>query len=95
MSAEDQALFKKAKEQIHEAWGHKMRRQGVKVRLGDYSQDHPSMLLKNKNAEVLAGLTTELAPDIRSFINELAANDTDESPFDENEENDLSDEVAL
>lgn len=77
MSAEDQALYKNAKRLIREGWNQEMRRQGIKVRPSDYSQDHPSMLLKNKNAEVLAGLTTEMAPEIRDIFDTLATNGVD------------------
>ena len=97
-SEQDQRIFEIAKKLIKHRWVEEMRLQGVKAPSSDFSEDHPPTLLKNKNAEVLAALSTELRPDILDIMDGLLSEDDDSNDGDVlNGElfGDLSDQTAI
>lgn len=58
-------------------WDKAMRREGIRYFSGNYTEDHPPTLLKNKDAEVVATLVAELAPDFRSLFEDQIDEDTE------------------
>ena len=57
-----------------------MRREGVKYFSGNYTENHPPTLLKDKDAAVIAQFTEALAPNIRALFDVTAADaETDEA----------------
>ena len=81
-------VYPRAQKILKTEWDKEMRRQGINVFSGNYTKDHPPTLLKNKNAEVVAALAAELAPEIRSIFEDLpteetsAADEADDTPAD-------------
>ena len=81
-------VYPRAKKILKTEWDKEMRRQGINAFSGNYTKDHPPTLLKNKNAEVVAAFATELAPEIRSILEDLptketaAPDETDDTPAD-------------
>lgn len=67
------ALYDQAQRVMKIAWDQEMRREGVKYFSGNYTEDHPPTLLKNKDAAVIAQFTEALAPDIRALFDAAAA----------------------
>ena len=63
-SEQDRRFFEIAKKALKNRWNEEMRRQGIKAKPSDFSEDHPPTLLRNKNAEVLAALSTEMHPEM-------------------------------
>ena len=70
------ALYKQAQRILKIAWDREMRREGVKYFSGNYTEDHPPTLLKDKDAGVVAQFTEALAPDIRALF-DVAASDAE------------------
>ncbi len=95
-SEQDHRIFEIAKKLIKQRWVEEMRCQGVKAPSSDFSEDHPPTLLKNKNAEVLAALSTELRPDILDIMDGLLSDDdsNDGDVLDRELFGDLSDQTA-
>ena len=69
-------VYPRAKKILKTEWDKEMRRQGINAFSGNFTKDHPPTLLKNKNAEVVAALAAELAPEIRSIFEDLPAEET-------------------
>ena len=95
-SEQDQRIFEIAKNLIKQRWVEEMRRQGVKAPSSDFSQDHPPTLLKNKNAEVLAALSTELRPDVLKIFDSILSKDEEDNDGDVTDEElfgDLTEQV--
>ena len=70
------AIYKQAQRIMKIAWDREMRREGVKYFSGNYTEDHPPTLLKDKDAAVIAQFTEALAPDIRALF-DVAASDAE------------------
>ena len=62
------------------AWDQEMRREGVKYFSGNYTDNHPPTLLKDKDAAVVAQFTEALAPDIRALFDVAAADAVQPDP---------------
>ena len=84
------ALYNQARRIMKIAWDQEMSREGVKYFSGNYTEDHPPTLLKNKDAAVIAQLTEALAPDIKSLFNAAAA-DADSDAATADSANDAAD----
>ena len=82
----DAALYNQARRIMKIAWDQEMRREGVKYFSGNYTEDHPPTLLKDKDAAVIAQLTEALAPDIKALF-EAAAADAETETAQPNPEN--------
>ena len=67
------ALYNQAKRIMKIAWDQEMRREGVKYFSGNYTENHPPTLLKDKDAAVIAQFTEALAPNIRALFDVAAA----------------------
>ena len=80
------ALYDQAQRITKIAWDREMRREGVKYFSGNYTEDHPPTLLKNKDAAVIAQITEALAPDIKALF-EAAAADAETDTAQSNPEN--------
>ena len=97
-SEQDRRVFEIAKKVLKNRWNDEMYHQGIKAKPSDFSDDHPPTLLKNKNAEVLAALTTELQPNflgvLDSLLTEDDQGDIDTAP-DEEIFGDLSDQIIV
>ena len=70
-SEQDQRIFKIAKRVLNNRWNEEMRNQGITAKPSDFSNDHPPTLLRNKNAEVLAALSTELHPEMLKIVDSI------------------------
>ena len=64
----EESLYEQAQRIIKVAWDREMRREGVKYFSGNYTDNHPPTLLKDKDAAVIAQFTEALAPDIRALF---------------------------
>ena len=67
------ALYNQAQRIMKIAWDQEMRREGVQYFSGNYTENHPPTLLKDKDAAVIAQLTEALAPDIKALFEAAAA----------------------
>ena len=74
-SEQDKRVFEIAKKVLINRWNEEMRHQGTTAKLSDFSKDHPPTLLRNKNAEVLAVLSTEMRPDLLEFVDKILSDD--------------------
>ena len=79
-------IYKQAQRIMKIAWDREMRREGVKYFSGNYTEDHPPTLLKDKDAAVIAQFTEALAPDIKALF-ETAAADAETDTAQPNPEN--------
>ena len=66
-------IYKRAQKIFSKAWNKEMRNQGVKASPSDFTKDYPPTILKNKNADVLAALTSELAPELLDLFSETSS----------------------
>lgn len=97
-SEQDRRVFEIAKRVLNNRWNEEMRNQGITAKPSDFSKNHPPTLLRNKNAEVLAALTTELQPDILGILDSLLTEDDEDdidSTTDEELFGDLSDQITV
>ena len=78
-SEQDRRVFEIAKKVLTNRWNEEMRHQGITAKPSNFSKDHPSTLLRNKNAEVLAALSTEMRPDLLEFVDGILSDDDEES----------------
>lgn len=78
-SEQDRRVFEIAKKVLTNRWNEEMRHQGITAKPSDFSKDHPPTLLRNKNAEVLAALSTEMRPDLLEFVDSILSDDDEES----------------
>ena len=69
----EESLYEQAQRIMKVAWDREMRREGVKYFSGNYTDNHPATLLKDKDAAVIAQFTEALAPDIRALFDDAAA----------------------
>ena len=80
-------IYKRAQRIISKAWNKEMRNQGIKASPSDFSKDHPPTLLKNKNTDVIAALTTELSSELCNLFSggssEAESNESEEIEQDE------------
>lgn len=74
-SEQDQRIFKIAKRVLNNRWNEEMRNQGITAKPSAFSNDHPPTLLRNKNAEVLAALSTEMRPDLLEIVDSILSDD--------------------
>ena len=70
-SKQDKRIFEIAKKVLNNRWNEEMRNQGITAKPSDFSNDHPPTLLRNKNAEVLAALSTELHPEMLKIVDSI------------------------
>lgn len=70
-SEQDQRVFEIAKKVLNNRWNEEMRHQGITAKPSDFSKDHPPTLLRNKNAEVLAAISTELHPEMLKIVDSI------------------------
>ena len=70
-SEQDRRVFEIAKRVLNNRWNEEMRNQGITAKPSDFSNDHPPTLLRNKNAEVLAALSTELHPEMLKIVDSI------------------------
>ncbi|MBR1811274.1 MAG: sigma-70 family RNA polymerase sigma factor [Clostridia bacterium] len=79
-------------------WDKAMRREGVRYFSGNYTENHPPTLLKNKDAEVVATLVADLAPDFRALFEEQSVDNAKTESAEENmdtQPNEESDDPLL
>ena len=81
-SEQDKRVFEIAKKVLINRWNEEMRHQGITAKPSDFSKDHPPTLLRNKNAEVLAALSTEIRPDLLELVDYIFSDDDDENNVD-------------
>lgn len=74
-SEQDRRVFEIAKKVLKNRWNEEMRRQGITAKPSDFSKDHPPTLLRNKNAEALAALSTEMRPDLLEIVDSILSDD--------------------
>ena len=70
-SEQDRRVFEIAKRVLNNRWNEEMRNQGITAKPSDFSNDHPPTLLRNKNTEVLAALSTELHPEMLKIVDSI------------------------
>ena len=78
-SEQDRRVFEIAKRVLNNRWNEEMRNQGITAKPSDFSKDHPPTLLRNKNAEVLAALSTEIRPDLLKIVDSIFSDDDEEN----------------
>lgn len=82
-------IYKRAQKIISKAWNKEMRNQSIKASPSNFTEDHPPILLKNKNADVIAALTAELSPELCDFFSgglpESESNESEEMEQDEDD----------
>ena len=76
----EESLYEQAQRIMKTAWDREMRREGVKYFSGNYTDNHPPTLLKDKDAAVVAQFTEALAPDIRALFDVAAADAVQPDP---------------
>jgi len=81
-SEQDRGVFEIAKKVLNNRWNEEMRHQGITAKPSDFSKDHPPTLLRNKNAEVLAALSTEIRPDLLELVDYIFSDDDDKNNVD-------------
>ncbi len=81
-SEQDKRVFEIAKKVLINRWNEEMRHQGITAKPSDFSKDHPPTLLRNKNAEVLAALSTEMRPDLLELVDYIFSDDDNENNVD-------------
>ena len=82
-------IYKRAQKILKKAWDKEMRNQGIKASSSDFTKDFPPTLLKNKNADVIAALTSELSPELRDlFSGASSATESNESEETEQDDDD-------
>lgn len=74
-SEKDRRVLEIAKKVLKNRWNEEMHRQGITAKPSDFSKDHPPTLLRNKNAEVLAALSTEMRPDLLEIVDSILSED--------------------
>ena len=74
-SEQDRRVFEIAKKVLTNRWNEEMRHQGITAKPSDFSENHPPTLLRNKNAKVLAALSTELKPEMLEIVNSILSED--------------------
>ena len=74
-SEQDRRIFEIAKKVLKNRWNEEMRRQGITAKPSDFSKDHPPTLLRNKNAEILAALSTELKSEMLEIVDSILSDD--------------------
>ena len=88
-------IYKRAQKILKKAWDKEMRNQGIKASQSDFTKDFPPTLLKNKNAGVIAALTTELCPELCDLFSgglfESESNESEE--MEQDEDNNLFDQL--
>ena len=80
-------IYKRAQKIVSKAWNKEMRNQGVKASPSDFTKDYPPTILKNKNADVIAALTSELAPELFDLFSETSSENEDHVSEDDGEDN--------